>query len=53
MEDEFKLWLGKMYYENCKERDLDGVPLYESVDAYYQQYPDWLRKKFKEFKGEK
>ena len=52
MEEEFKLWLSKMYYENCKERELDGVPLYDSVDAYYQKHPDWLREKFKEFKGE-
>ena len=53
MEKEFRMWLTKMYYENCQERDLNGEDPYDSVDAYYQQHPDWLRKKFKEFKGEK
>ena len=53
MEEDFKAWLTKMYYENCKERDLDGQPLFDSVDAYYQKHPKWLRRKFKKETGEK
>ena len=53
MKEDFKMWLSKMYYENCKERDLDGVPLYESVDAYYQKHTKWLENKFNNEEGEK
>ena len=42
-----------MYYENCKEREADGVEPFESADAYYRTYPNWLRTKFKESKREK
>ena len=52
MEEEYRMWLTKMYYENCKERETDGVKPFKSVDAYYQAYPNWLKEKFKEFKGE-
>ena len=51
MEKNYRMWLNKMYFENCKEREQDGVELFESVDAYYQAYPNWLRAKYKEFKG--
>ena len=53
MEEEFRMWLSTMYYENCKERDLDGVPLYESVDAYYQKHTKWLKEKYNKEVGEK
>ena len=49
---EYKMWLTKMYYENCKEREQDGVEPFESVDAYHNAYSNWLRAKYKEFKGE-
>ena len=53
MENDFQLWLTKMYYENCKEREEDGVTPFKSVDAYYRNHPKWLREKFNESKREK
>lgn len=51
MEEDFRNWLRKMYYENCKERDLDGRPQFRSMNAYYREYPKWLENKFNESKG--
>jgi len=53
MEEEFQAWLSKMYYENCKERDELGEPLFLNVDAYFNRHPKWLREQYKKFKGEK
>ena len=53
MNSEFRNWLVKMYHENCRERDLEGEDQFESVDAYFRTYPNWLRQKFKEDEVEK
>ena len=53
MEEEFQAWLSKMYYDNCKERDELGEPLFDDVDAYYQKHSKWLREQFNELTGEK
>ena len=51
MEEDFKEWLRKMYYENCKERDIEGVPQFPNYKAYYREYPKWLKDKFNKSKG--
>ncbi len=53
MEEEFQAWLSKMYYDNCKERDELGEPLFDDVDAYYQEHSTWLKEKFNNEVGEK
>ena len=53
MDDQFQNFIVRMYHENCKERNQDGVTPFENVDAYYRTYPNWLHQKFKENKEEK
>jgi len=54
MKEEFRMWLSRMYYDNCKERDTHHQKPYDSVDAYYQRNQNWLDEKFnKKQVGEK
>ena len=53
MEQEFKTWVTMMFYENCLERESDGMPPYKNVEDYTQRNYNWLQEKFKEIKGEK
>ena len=50
MEEEFKAWLSKMYYDNCHERETVGDKPYENIEVYYQKHSKWLREQFN--KGE-
>ncbi len=53
MKEDFRMWLSNMYYENCKERDLDGQPLFVDVNEYYHKHAEWLKTKFNKEVGEK
>ena len=53
MEEDFKVWLTNMYYENCKEREEDGRAPFKSVEDYTQRNYNWLRTKFNNLSGEK
>ena len=53
MEEDYQAWLTMMFFENCKEREEDGRPLYKSVEDYTQRNYNWLRTKFNELTGEK
>ena len=48
MENKFRTWLTMMFYENCKEREADGMPLYKSVEDYTHRNYNWLQKKYRE-----
>ena len=53
MENKFRTWSTMMFYENCKEREEDGIPPFKSVEDYTQRNYNWLRTKFNELTGEK
>jgi|TARA_B100000809_G_C14907696_1_gene448649 hypothetical protein len=46
MEEQFRMWLTKMYFENCKEREINRDKPFRSIDAYYREHHDWLDQKF-------
>ena len=46
MKTKWQNWLRKMYYENCKERELWGTPIFKNVDTYFRTNPTWLKRKF-------
>jgi hypothetical protein len=46
MNEEFKMWLITMYFDNCKERETHNQKPYDSVNAYYQGNRNWLKEKF-------
>ena len=53
MNEEFKMWLIRMYYENCKERELHHDIPYDSVGSYYHKHRVWLKEQYNEQVGEK
>ena len=46
MKNKWQNWLRKMYYENCKERELWGTPILKNVDTYFRTNSTWLKRKF-------
>ena len=48
MENEFRTWLTMMFYENCLEREEDGVTPFEDVEAYFLKNHTWLQEKYRE-----
>ena len=53
MEKGFTSWVTMMFYENCLEREADGIPPYKNVEDYTTRNYNWLRTKFKKETGEK
>ena len=48
MEEDYQAWLTMMFFENCIEREEDGIPPFKSVEDYTQRNYNWLQKKYRE-----
>ena len=46
MEEGFTSWVTMMFYENCLEREADGIAPYKNVEDYAHTNYSWLREKY-------
>lgn len=42
----FRLWLQKIWQENCEEHQTYGEPVL-SIDEYFAKYKYWLKREFR------